>query len=399
MDRALPMTIRDANNPPLTAAPRAGALWFNRRFRSWIPQAVLLLAVVGVIAFFAYNASQNIGGQKLSFGFDFLSREAGFGIGETLIAYSSQSSFARAFLTGLVNTIYVSAIALVLATVIGFIVGIGSLSMNPALRRVCLTYVAIFRNIPLLLQLYLWYSITTSLVPTPAAAWGAFGVQISRVGVYLPMLHFQPTAPSLVAGLVAAALVGIAIWHFLFDRRAGVLGYVAILAIALLAGSMAVAATGGATVELPVWQKFRFNGGIKFSPEFCALLVGLSIYSGSFIAEIVRAGILAVKKGQKEAAQALGLSPGQTMRYVVIPQASRVIIPPLTSQYLNLVKNSSLGVAIGYPDLVSVGNTTLNITGRAIECVAIMMAVYLALSLTISALMNVYNKKMALRAR
>ena len=284
---------------------------------------------------------------------------------KTFIEYSSQSSFARAFLTGLVNTIVVSAHALVLATVIGFAVGIGSLSTNQALRRVCLTYVALFRNVPLLLQLYLWYSIATGLLPTPAEAWGAFGVQISRVGIFLPMLHLQPTALSTVAGLVAAIAVGLAVWRYVFDRRAGVVAFLAILAAALLAGTIALVVAGGASFELSVWQKFRFNGGIKFSPEFSALLVGLSIYSGSFIAEIVRTGILAVKKGQKEAAQALGLSPGQTMRYIVIPQASRVIIPPLTSQYLNLVKNSSLGVAIGYPDLVSIGNTTLNITGRA----------------------------------
>jgi len=393
------MAMHEMQNPPVVAISETGSLWWNRRFRAWIPQALLILLVGAVVSFFAYNASLNIGRQKLSFGLDFLSREAGFGIGETFIEYSSQSSFARAFLTGLVNTIVVSAHALVLATVIGFAVGIGSLSTNQALRRVCLTYVALFRNVPLLLQLYLWYSIATGLLPTSAEAWGAFGVQISRVGVFLPMLHLQPTALSTVAGLAAAIAVGFAVWRFIFDRRAGVVAFLAILAAALLAGTIALVVAGGASFELPVWQKFRFNGGIKFSPEFSALLVGLSIYSGSFIAEIVRTGILAVKKGQKEAAQALGLSPGQTMRYIVIPQASRVIIPPLTSQYLNLVKNSSLGVAIGYPDLVSIGNTTLNITGRAIECVAIMMAVYLSMSLAISAAMNVYNKKMALRTR
>ena len=381
------------------AAAEKGSLWWNRRFRAWIPQVILLVLTGAAIWFFAYNASLNIGRQKLSFGLDFLSREAGFGIGETLIAYSSQSSFARAFLTGLANTVYVSIFALILATVIGFVVGIGSLSTNQALRRVCLAYVALFRNVPLLLQLYLWYSIATGLLPLPAQAWGMFGIQISRVGVFLPMLHLQPTPLSIVAGLIVAAAASFAVWRFVFDGRAGIPASLTIFAVALLAGTVALVAAGGASFELPVWQKFRFDGGIKFSPEFSALLVGLAIYSGSFIAEIVRAGILAVKKGQKEAAQALGLSPGQTMRYIVIPQASRVIIPPLTSQYLNLVKNSSLGVAIGYPDLVSVGNTTLNITGRAIECVAIMMAVYLSLSLAISAAMNVYNKKMALRTR
>lgn len=393
------MTMHEIHNPPIAATTGTGSFWWDRRFRSWVPQVLLLVLVGAVIWFFAYNASLNIGRQKLSFGLDFLLREAGFGIGETFIDYSSRSSFGRAFLTGLVNTIFVSAYALVLATVIGFVVGIGSLSANQALRRVCLTYVAIFRNVPLLLQLYLWYSIATGLLPTPGEAWGIFGLQISRVGVFLPMLQLQPTAPSIAFGLAAAALAGIAVWRFVFDRRTGRFGLIAIIAIALLAGIITLVATGGASFELPVWQRFRFSGGFKFSPEFAALLVGLSIYTGSFIAEIVRAGILAVKKGQKEAAQALGLSPGQTMRCIVIPQAARVIIPPLTSQYLNLVKNSSLGVAIGYPDLVSIGNTTLNITGRAIECVAFMMAVYLSLSLAISAAMNVYNKKMALRTR
>ena len=393
------MITHEIQNPPIAAIANKGSFWWNRRFRSWITQALLLVLVGAAIWFFAYNASLNIGRQKLSFGLDFLTREAGFGIGEAFIDYTSQSSFARAFLTGLVNTIVVSGYALVVATVIGFIVGVGALATNHALRRVCLTYVAVFRNVPLLLQLYLWYSIATGLLPTPAEAWGIFGVRISRVGVFLPMLHLQPTALSITIALAAAALVGFAVWRLAFDRRTGLPGLIVIIMIALVAGIVALVATGGASFELPVWQKFRFNGGIKFSPEFSALLVGLATYTGSFIAEIVRAGILAVKEGQKEAAQALGLSPGQTMRYIVIPQAARVIIPPLTSQYLNLVKNSSLGVAIGYPDLVSIGNTTLNITGRAIECVAIMMAVYLSLSLAISAAMNVYNKKMALRTR
>lgn len=388
------MALQEEQKPPTI-----GVLWWDRRFRAWIPQVLLLAFLAAAIWFFAYNALSSFGRQKLSFGFDFLSREAGFGIGETLVAYNSQSTFAQAFLAGLVNTIYVSVCALVLATVIGFVVGIGSLSVNQAVRRVCLTYVAIFRNVPLLLQLYLWYSIATALLPDPTKAWGAFGIQISRVGVFIPAVHIQPTILSIIAGVVAAAVVGYAIWRYIFDRRVGVVGAALITFVSLLAGLVALLAAGGAYFEFPVWQKFRFAGGMKFSPEFTALLVGLSIYSGSFIAEIVRAGILAVKKGQKEAAQALGLTPWHTMRYIVIPQAARVIIPPLTSQYLNLVKNSSLGVAIGYPDLVSIGNTSLNITGRAIECVAIMMAVYLSLSLAISAAMNVYNNKMALRTR
>jgi len=359
----------------------------------------VILCLLAVIWFFTSNAAVNIDRQKLNFGFDFLSREAGFGIGETLVAYSSQDSFAWAFVVGLANTVAVSFGALILTTVIGFAVGIGSLSMNTAVRRVCLTYVATFRNVPLLLQLYLWYSIATGLLPAPAGAWNVLGIYVSKVGVYLPAVAFEPTPISAVTSLVVAAAVALGAWSLLFDRRLSFLAVLSVVVIAAMAGTGTMLLAGAAIVDIPVWQKFRFNGGIKFSPEFCALLLGLSVYTASFVAEIVRAGIVAVKKGQKEAAQALGLTPGQTMRYVVVPQAARVIIPPLTSQYLNLVKNSSLGVAIGYPDFVSIGNTTLNITGRAIECVAIMMAVYLALSLTISALMNIYNKKMALRTR
>jgi general L-amino acid transport system permease protein len=393
------MTIRTIDDTPGPRATGGSAIWWNRRFRAYLLQAFVLAIVALVIWFFAHNASLNMGRQRMTFGFGFLSREAGFGIGETLIAYSSQSSFGRAFLAGLVNTVTVSAYALVLTTIIGFAVGIGSLSSNGSLRRVCLTYVALFRNVPLLLQLYLWYSIATGLLPAPAEAWNILGVQISRVGIFAPTLLVDA---SLLTGSIAAAAAvaaGIATSVLVLKRGIGLLSLLTSGLAAVVAGLVLLLLTGGATVEPAQWQRFRFIGGIKYSPEFAALLIGLAIYTASFIAEIVRAGIIAVKKGQKEAGQALGLTPGQTLRYIVIPQAARVIIPPLTSQYLNLVKNSSLAVAIGYPDLVSIGNTTLNITGRAIECVAIMMAVYLSLSLAISAAMNVYNKKMALRTR
>ncbi|MFT2215484.1 amino acid ABC transporter permease [Rhizobium giardinii] len=393
------MTIQKVEHVRDPDAAGTVGIWWNRRFRSSIQQAILILCLGAIMWFFASNAAVNIDRQKLNFGFDFLSREAGFGIGETLLAYSSQDSFAWAFVAGLANTVAVSICALVLTTLLGFAVGIGSLSMNTALRRVCLTYVAMFRNVPLLLQLYLWYSIATGLLPAPTEAWNFLGIYVSRVGVYLPVISFAPTSSSVFTSLSVAVAFGLAVWNFGLGRRRSFIAVLTATVMGAIAGMVVMLVAGGGAIDVPVWQKFRFNGGMKFSPEFCALLLGLSVYTASFVAEIVRAGIVAVKKGQKEAAQALGLTPGQTMRHVVIPQAARVIIPPLTSQYLNLVKNSSLGVAIGYPDFVSIGNTTLNITGRAIECVAIMMAVYLALSLTISAFMNVYNKKMALRTR
>ncbi len=393
------MTIQKIENIREVETTRTVGIWWNRRFRASIQQVIVILCLVAVVWFFASNAAVNIDRQKLNFGFDFLWREAGFGIGESLVAYSSQNSFAWAFVVGLANTVGVSLGALILTTVIGFAVGIGSLSMNTAVRRVCLTYVAMFRNVPLLLQLYLWYSIATGLLPAPAGAWNFLGIYVSRVGVYLPVVTFSPTPISALTSLAVAGAVSLGVWWFILQRNLSLMVVLSAAAIAAVAWIATMLVAGDAVIDLPVWQKFRFNGGMKFSPEFCALLLGLSVYTASFVAEIVRAGIVAVKKGQKEAAQALGLTSGQTMRYVVVPQAARVIIPPLTSQYLNLVKNSSLGVAIGYPDFVSIGNTTLNITGRAIECVAIMMAVYLALSLTISALMNIYNKKMALRTR
>nr|WP_247880295.1 ABC transporter permease subunit [Brucella pituitosa] len=373
--------------------------WWSRRLRSIVLQTLLLIAIICIGTYFIWNASANLDRQNLNFGFDFLSREASFGIGETVLEYSTQASFGRAFVIGLANTVVVSLYALVIATFLGFAVGIGSLSRNRSLRSACLGYVALFRNVPLLLQLYLWYSVLTGLLPPAAEAWTVFGIHIARVGIFFPTVHFEPTPLSLLIGGLAALMAGLASWRFWSYESTSILTIVRIGILSLLVGGLALLVAGGGEIREPVWEKFRFNGGVKFSPEFSALLFGLAIYTASFIAEIVRAGILAVKKGQTEAAYALGLTSGQTLKLIIIPQARRLIVPPLTSQYLNLVKNSSLGVAIGYPDLVSIANTTINISGRAVECVAITMAVYLSLSLVISAAMNVYHRKTAIQER
>lgn len=394
------MKTRDPQYPARAAFPEVLlAWWWDRRIRSAVSQGLLVAAVVCAGAYFVWNASGNLSRQNLSFGFGFLSREAGFGIGETVLEYSTQASFRWAFVVGLANTIVVSLHALVIATLLGFAVGIGSLSHNRSLRGVCLAFVAVFRNIPLLLQLYLWYSVLTGLLPPAAEAWTVLGIHITRVGIFLPTVHFEPTPFSLLAGGLVALAAGSALWRFGARADARGMAIVKVVVLSAIVGGMAMLFAGGGEIREPVWQKFRFDGGVKFSPEFSALLLGLAIYTASFIAEIVRAGILAVTKGQREAAYALGLTSGQTLRLVVIPQAARLIVPPLTSQYLNLVKNSSLGVAIGYPDLVSVANTTINISGRAVECVAIIMAVYLSLSLIISAAMNVYHRRIAIRER
>jgi general L-amino acid transport system permease protein len=389
------LTQSDTVMPPVQATP----LWWRCSYRSIAVQVAVLLCVGAILAFFAWNAMDSAERRNMELGLSFLGREAGFDIGETLIQYDPRQSFAKAMLVGLANTALASLVGLVFATLIGFMIGVGSLVRNRALRTVCTVYVDLFRNVPLLLQLYLWYSIATSLLPAPAEAINVVGIVISKAGIYLPTLHASLNSSSgaivgtvaLAAGIISYILLRRRGW-----RRSGV--FLSLL-IFLVAGGTTAFAMGGVTLDHPEWKRFRFVGGTKLSPEFVALTFGLSIYTAGFIAEIVRSGIQAVSKGQREAAEALGLSAVQTLRYILVPQAARVIIPPLTSQYLNLVKNSSLAVAIGYPDLVSIGNTTLNVTGRAIECIGIIMLVYLSVSLAISLAMNAYNKKLALQTR
>lgn len=386
-------------------APPRRLSWNDPDVRSIVYQAVALILVVAIGWFLVSNTLHNLSIRNISTGFDFLSRESGFAIGESPIAFGPENTYARAILVGLLNTIRVAVVGIVLATILGTIVGIARLSKNWLIAKLSMIYVEVIRNIPLLLQLFFWYAIITESMPGPRQALNLLpGVFVSNRGVKVPAPtdHF---AYDLAAfGFLLAIVLIIFVVRFARKRQdaTGQAFPVYRTGIALLLGVPVLGwLIGGAPLELdvPKLQGFNFVGGATLTPEFAALLFGLVLYTAGFIAEVVRSGIQAVSYGQWEAASALGLTRSQTLRLIVLPQSLRVIIPPMTSQYLNLTKNSSLAVAIGYPDIVSVANTTLNQTGQAIEGIMIIMAVYLSISLSISLFMNWYNKHIALVER
>jgi general L-amino acid transport system permease protein len=385
--------------------PSRPAPWRDARLRGIALQVMFVAAIVAVIGFLAYNTIINLRRQSIATGFGFLEREAAFGIGESLIAYSPADTYARAFLVGLTNTLYVSAIGIVLATIVGTVMGLARLSSNWLIRKLAQVYVETFRNVPLALQLLFWWGLLRQVAPGPREAWELLpGVLVSNRGVVFPVPFENPLYGWMLIALVVGILGTVAVsrWARARQARSGQQFPTGWIGLALVLGlPLAVFLAIGAPLKLdwPVLRGFNFAGGAGVSPEFAALLIGLVIYTGSFIAEIVRAGILAVSWGQSEAAMALGLRPGQRMRLIVLPQALRVIVPPLTSEYLSLIKNSSLAVIIGYPDLVSVANTTINQTGQAVEGIAMIMAVYLVISLVISLFMNLYNRAVALVER
>jgi len=389
----------------ITPRPGRPSPWSDPRIRGVIYQILFIGIVVALAAFLIHNTLANLRRQNIASGFGFLDREAAFGIGESLIAYSPADTYARAFLVGLINTLYVSAIGIVLASILGTVIGIARLSSNWLIRKLAQVYVETFRNIPLLLQLFFWWGILRQSAPPPRQAWELLpGVLISNRGVVFPVPVADPVHRwillAFVLGIIGA--VGVSRWSRRRQALTGVQFPSAWVGAGLVLGlPVLVFLAAGAPFELewPELKGFNFTGGNAVSPEFAALLIGLTVYTGSFIAEIVRAGILAVSLGQSEAASALGLKPGQCMRLIVLPQALRVIVPPMTSEYLSLTKNSSLAVAIGYPDLVSIANTTMNQTGQAVEGIAMIMAVYLTISLLISLFMNIYNRSVALVER
>lgn len=385
--------------------PRS-SIWNDPRFRSLLSQALLILGVVWLGWEVISNTTRNLEQQNIASGLGFLDTTAGFGINQHLIPYSEESTYGRVFIVGLLNTLLVSAIGIFLATVVGFVVGIMRLSKNWLIAKIATVYVEVMRNIPLLLQIFFWYFAVLRTLPSPRnSATFLDSIFINGRGLYMPRLM-----PEAGFGLVTAlfligivATIAIRIWA---KRRQDATGQpfpIVATGLGLIIGAPAIGfliAGSPVSFEYPELQGFNFVGGLRVLPEFVALLAALSIYTAAFIAEIVRAGILAVNKGQTEAAAALGLRPRPILRLVVIPQAIRVIIPPLTNQYLNLTKNSSLAVAIAYPELVSVfAGTTLNQTGQAVEIILMTMAVYLVLSLLTSAFMNWYNAKMALVER
>jgi general L-amino acid transport system permease protein len=380
-------------------------LLYNLRFRAILYQvlAVGSIALLGLYLF--SNVSQKLAEQNIATGFDYLSREAGFVISQTLIDYRPTDTYGRAILAGIVNTIWVSAWSVALATILGLVVGIARLSRNPLLALLAFLYVEALRNVPLLLYLFLWYALIVTSLPAVREAWEVLPhVFVSNSGLTVPSLVWTSAHTIILIALVLGGVLAVAIRrHRTADRiRTGrerttwplialALLIPPVLAILILQPDF--------TVSLPEKGRFRLTGGSQLTPEFTALLVGLALSASAGIAEIVRSGILSVRKGQWEAARALGLRDGPTMRLVVLPQALRVIIPPLTSSYLSLFKNSSLAIAIGYPDLVMVSNTTMNQTGQAIEGIAIFMLVYLGLSIAISLFMNWYNSRVALKER
>ena len=392
------------SEPALT--PAKPPFWNNPQTRAIVFQ-VIALAVTVVLGWTIFdNAQENLRRLGIASGFGFLDSPSGFDIVQTLIPYSSSSSYGRVFWVALLNTLLVSALGIVLATLIGFLVGIARLSRNWLVSRLALAYIETFRNIPLLLQIFFWYFAVLRAMPAPRQSLHlGEAIFLNIRGLYVPAPQLQPGFSWVLAALALAVILAwwIARWARLRQQATGQQFPVFSIAVALLLGLPLLAfwlADAPLVWEYPQLQGFNFRGGWVVIPEMASLLLALSIYTATFIAEIVRSGIQAVSHGQTEAALSLGLNSGQTLRLVVLPQALKVIIPPLTNQYLNLTKNSSLAAAIGYPDLVSsFAGTVLNQTGQAIECIAITMAVYLTISLLISLLMNRYNRRALLVER
>jgi general L-amino acid transport system permease protein len=381
------------------------SLLYNAFYREIFFQILLVSAILLFFWFIAHNTLANLDKRGIATGFGFLSQASGFGIIQHLVPYDETYSFGWTFVVGLLNTILVSCVGVVCATLIGFTVGVARLSKNWLVAKLATVYVETFRNIPLLLQIFFWYAVLRAL-PSPKQSLAIGDIFFLNIrGLYIPEPSFQEGFSWVIWSLflAVAATVLIRRWAKKRQEETGEQFMVLPLGIGLIVGLPALAfllAGSPLSWELPVLRGFNFQGGLTVIPEFAALLIALSIYTGAFIAEAVRSGILAVNRGQSEAAASLGLHKSKILRLVVIPQAMRVVIPQLTSQYLNLTKNSSLATAIGYPDLVSVfSGTTLNQTGQAIEIVGMTMLVYLFISLTISFFMNWYNKKMMLVER
>lgn len=389
------------STPRVKVAP-----WNDPVIRGWVFQIIVVGLVAGLAWYLVSNTIENLARQKIASGFDYLGREAGFEIGDTMISYSPASTYARAIWVGILNTLRVAVLGVILSTVLGTLLGVGRLSPNWLLSKICEWYVEAFRNVPLLLWLFLFYKLISEAFPGPrqaiSALWGS--LFLSNRGLYFPV----PMADPIHKWMGVALLVGIAgavVLHRWARKRqeatgqpfpSASAGLGIVIGLPLLVW---LAAGAPSAMSWPALKGFNFEGGTVIQPEFTALLVGLVLYTSAFVAEIVRSGILALHKGQSEAAAALGLSRGQSMRLVLLPQALRVIVPPMTSQYLNITKNSSLAIAIGYPDLVASINVTINQTGQAIENILLIMAAYLSVSLSISAFMNWYNKRIALTER
>jgi general L-amino acid transport system permease protein len=381
-------------------------LLYRPEVRQVLFQVILVVALTALFWMIVSNTAANLKRQNIASGFGFWNTTSGFDISQTLINYTNTSTYGRAFWVGLTNTVLVSVIGVFFATIVGFTMGVARLSKNWLIARLATVYVETIRNIPLLLQLFVWYFAVLKTLPPPRQSLDLpFGASLNLRGLYLPEPLPQPGFSAVLIALAfgIVASIAVATWARRRQVRTGAQFHTGLAALGLIVLlPVATFFLAGAPLEFsyPKLRGFNFEGGIVILPELMALILGLVIYTGAFIAEIVRAGIQGVPKGQKEAGSAIGLSPGQTLRLVVIPQAMRIIIPPLTSNYLNLIKNSSLAVAIAYPDLVNVfAGTVLNQTGQAVEVILITMLVYLTLSLLTSLFMNWFNARMALVER
>jgi general L-amino acid transport system permease protein len=392
------MSIEPRSPPPQFAAKLRYALGGRAGWGGFVLQ-ILFVAVLAWIAYeIVANARANLQSQRITSGFGFLSNTAGFDVNQTLISYSGSDPYTRVFLVGLLNTLLVAVIGIFFATIIGFIVALGRLSPNWLLSRISGGYVELIRNLPLLFQILFWYLAVLGALPNPRQSISLFGsFFLNNRGFVIPKPiadpGLEPFAVAIVVAIAAALLLRSYARRQLFESGRLIRIWPTVLGL-LIGLPLVTSLVLGAPVsfEIPELKGFNFSGGSRVIPEFVALTLALSTYTGAFIAEIVRAGIQSVHNGQMEAGASLGLTRGSTLRLIVVPQALRVILPPLTSQYLNLTKNSSLAVAIGYPDLVSVfAGTTLSQTGQAIEIIAITMGVYLLISLVTSAIMNFYG--------
>lgn len=389
----------EVRKPPLQLAARLRrALGGQAGWRGLALQILFAALLAWVVYEIVENARSNLAAQRIASGFGFLAQTAGFGVSQVLIPYTESDTYTRVFFVGLANTLVVSVIGIFFATLIGFVVGLGRLSPNWLLARIAGAYVEVVRNLPVLFQILFWYLAVLAALPPPRQSISVMNsFFLSNRGFGLPKPigtdAFWPCLVALVLAVVASVLLGVYARRELFAKGRIITVWPIVVGLPIGLPLLAVLILGKpVTFEYPELRGFNFSGGLRVVPEFVALTLALSTYTAAFIAEIVRAGVQSVHKGQMEAGASLGLTRGATLRLIVVPQALRVILPPLTNQYLNLTKNSSLAVAIGYPDLVSVfAGTTLSQTGQAIEIIAITMAVYLVLSLITSALMSIYG--------
>ena len=389
----------------VSAAPVTGAWWNDRHVRAIIYQLVFLAAIIALGWFLVSNTIENLRIRGIRSGFDFFGQRSGIPISDSVIDWEPEDTFGRAYLVGILNTLRVGILGIIFATILGTIIGVARLSKNWIVAKLASVYVETIRNVPLLLQLIFIYSFVIFTLPeqrSPIEIGG--GIYLSKSGLLFPLLHLESAHYAAIA-LLLVSLVGTIVYNTWAKRRQNETGVspqrlLPSLAMLIVPAAIAYFALGApAEFDVPKKATFRFIGGGAIAPEFLTILAGLVIYTTAFIAEIVRSGILAVSYGQTEAASALGLSRGKILRLVLLPQALRVIIPPMTSQYLNIVKNSSLAVAVGYPDVVAIEQITMNQTSRALEAILLIMAVYLTISLTISITMNIYNKRIALKER